>query len=68
MNDIQSVLTPTQAAKFIMWVTNNAACMQMLNNLWSTSWNLDGTEPPPPVASNTTPLNTPIKKEDPQKN
>ena len=34
-NNIRSILTPTQAAKFLIWVANNSACMHMLNELWS---------------------------------
>ena len=33
-NNIRNILTPTQAAKFLVWVANNAACMHMLNELW----------------------------------
>ena len=32
---VRSILTPTQAAKFLVWVANNSACMHMLNELWS---------------------------------
>jgi hypothetical protein len=35
MAEIQKILTPRQAAKFILWVTNNPACMHMLNQLWN---------------------------------
>jgi len=31
---IRSILTPRQAAKFLVWVANNDACMHMLNELW----------------------------------
>ena len=34
-NTVRSILTPTQAAKFLVWVANNKACMHMLNELWS---------------------------------
>lgn len=34
-NNVRSILTPTQAAKFLVWVANNKACMHMLNELWS---------------------------------
>jgi hypothetical protein len=34
MAELQKVLTPIQAAKFIVWVKNNEACMTMLNKLW----------------------------------
>eukprot|EP00538_Stauroneis_constricta_P004529 CAMPEP_0119561694 /NCGR_PEP_ID=MMETSP1352-20130426/18358_1 /TAXON_ID=265584 /ORGANISM="Stauroneis constricta, Strain CCMP1120" /LENGTH=460 /DNA_ID=CAMNT_0007609951 /DNA_START=55 /DNA_END=1437 /DNA_ORIENTATION=+ len=33
-SNIRSILTPTQAAKFLVWVANNNACMYMLNELW----------------------------------
>lgn len=33
-NNVRSILSPTQAAKFLVWVANNAACMHMLNELW----------------------------------
>jgi bZIP transcription factor len=32
--NVRSILTPTQAAKFLVWVANNDACMHMLNELW----------------------------------
>jgi hypothetical protein len=34
MAEIQQILTPTQIAKFTVWVKNNAACMAMLARLW----------------------------------
>jgi hypothetical protein len=34
-NNVRSILTPTQAAKFLVWVADNRACMHMLNELWS---------------------------------
>ncbi|KAG1692913.1 hypothetical protein DVH05_024200 [Phytophthora capsici] len=34
MDKLQNILTPTQRAKFIVWVTNNQACMHLLNKLW----------------------------------
>jgi len=33
--NVRSILTPTQAAKFLVWVANNKACMHMLNELWN---------------------------------
>ncbi|RHY02886.1 hypothetical protein DYB25_001194 [Aphanomyces astaci] len=33
MDQLQNILTPTQRAKFIVWVTNNPACMHLLNKL-----------------------------------
>ncbi len=35
---IRSILTPRQAAKFLIWVANNGACMHMLNELWSRQY------------------------------
>ena len=32
--NVRSILTPTQAAKFLVWVSNNSACVHMLNELW----------------------------------
>jgi hypothetical protein len=34
MNNIQSILSPRQIAKFILWIDRNPACMQMLEALW----------------------------------
>lgn len=34
MANIQSVLTPRQIAKFILWIDNNPAVMQLLEALW----------------------------------
>ena len=34
MNTFTHLLTPTQVAKFIVWIKNNSACMTMLNQLW----------------------------------
>lgn len=33
-DNVRQILTPTQAAKFLVWVANNKACMHMLNELW----------------------------------
>lgn len=33
--NVRSILTPTQAAKFLVWVSENDACMHMLNELWN---------------------------------
>ena len=35
MKILQGFLTPKQAAQFILWVSHNPACMQMLNKLWA---------------------------------
>ena len=37
MDSVRAILTPTQAAKFLVWVSNNSACMHMLNELWDQS-------------------------------
>ncbi len=42
-NNVRSILTPTQAAKFLVWVAHNSACMHMLNELWDRVY---GTCPP----------------------
>ncbi|CAN0076067.1 unnamed protein product [Ascophyllum nodosum] len=34
MAEIQRILTPTQTAKFVLWVSKNRACVHMLNQLW----------------------------------
>lgn len=34
MANIQSILSPRQIAKFILWIDRNPACMQMLEALW----------------------------------
>ena len=44
-SNVRSILTPTQAAKFLVWVANNSACMHMLNELW------DRVYPQPPRAT-----------------
>jgi hypothetical protein len=41
-NTIRTILTPTQAAKFLVWVANNKACMHMLNELWNKVYPPDG--------------------------
>ncbi|CAB9517613.1 Basic region leucine zipper [Seminavis robusta] len=37
-DNIRAILTPTQAAKFLVWVANNGACMHMLNELWHRAY------------------------------
>ena len=37
--NVRQVLTPTQAAKFLVWVANNGAAMHMLNELWERLYN-----------------------------
>jgi hypothetical protein len=34
-DNVRNILTPTQAARFLVWVANNKACMHMLNELWN---------------------------------
>ena len=34
MNNIQSILSARQIAKFILWIDHNPVCMQMLEALW----------------------------------
>lgn len=34
MNEIQSILSASQIARFILWIHQNPACMQMLEALW----------------------------------
>ena len=40
-NHVRAILTPTQAAKFLVWVANNRACMHMLNELWGRVYPAD---------------------------
>ena len=47
-NNVRSILTPTQAAKFLVWVANNSAAMHMLDELW------DRVYPAPSAAPSTT--------------
>lgn len=42
-NTIRTILTPTQAAKFLVWVANNKACIHMLNELWAKVYPETGT-------------------------
>ncbi len=44
--NIRSILTPTQAAKFLVWVANNDACMHMLNELWDRVYPQPESMPP----------------------
>jgi hypothetical protein len=59
-NHVRSILTPTQAAKFLVWVANNKACMHMLNELWDRVYAVTPDSPsdgrssaalPPPLAA-----------------
>jgi hypothetical protein len=43
-NYIRQILTPSQSAKFLVWVAQNKACMHMLNELWSKNY-IDHTDP-----------------------
>lgn len=31
---LQRILTPSQSAKFVVWVSKNRACVHMLEQLW----------------------------------
>jgi len=42
-DNVRGILTPTQSAKFLLWVSNNNACMHMLNELWDRLY-ANGTE------------------------
>eukprot|EP00537_Pseudo-nitzschia_pungens_P010606 CAMPEP_0172391664 /NCGR_PEP_ID=MMETSP1061-20121228/8017_1 /TAXON_ID=37318 /ORGANISM="Pseudo-nitzschia pungens, Strain cf. pungens" /LENGTH=512 /DNA_ID=CAMNT_0013122345 /DNA_START=189 /DNA_END=1727 /DNA_ORIENTATION=+ len=35
---IRQILTPSQSARFLVWVAQNKACMHMLNELWSKNY------------------------------
>ena len=37
-NCIRQILTPSQSAKFLVWVAQNKACMHMLNELWDRNY------------------------------
>lgn len=42
---VAQILNPSQLAKFVIWVTNNPACMHMLNALWTKTMDpADGTK------------------------
>jgi len=40
-NSIRQILTPSQSAKFLVWVARNKACMHMLNELWSKNYPME---------------------------
>lgn len=48
--NVRSILTPTQAAKFLVWVANNDACMHMLNELWDRVYPQPASLPSPDAA------------------
>lgn len=50
---IRTILTPTQAAKFLVWVANNKACMHMLNELWDRVYLTDDNSNSKSATSNT---------------
>lgn len=54
LHEVQKILTPTQTAKFILWITQNPACMHMLNQLWHHIYekNDDGSAPATTAESN----------------
>lgn len=37
MEILQKILTPTQTAKFIVWVTRNPMCLRILDHLWKSA-------------------------------
>ena len=41
---VRAILTPTQSAKFLVWVKNNPACMHMLDELWNRVYTLEEEE------------------------
>lgn len=47
---VRAILTPSQSAKFLVWVAQNKACIHLLNELWSKVYPSDS----PPTASTTT--------------
>jgi hypothetical protein len=52
-NNVRSILSPTQAAKFLVWVANNSACIHMLNELWDRVYPAqDGTDETAAAAAN----------------
>jgi hypothetical protein len=40
-DQVRAILTPTQAAKFLVWVANNDACMHLLDELWARVYQQD---------------------------
>lgn len=34
MEEVSKILTATQVAKFILWIDQNPACIEMLETLW----------------------------------
>jgi len=49
-NAVAQILTPSQLAKFVIWVNSNPACMHMLNDLWGKVY-----QPKSPMKSSSTP-------------
>lgn len=41
--EVRGILTPTQTARFLIWVKKNSACMHMLNELWDKTYKTYGT-------------------------
>jgi len=50
-NCIRQILTPSQSAKFLVWVAQNKACMHMLSELWSKNYSMVSTAEVAPSAS-----------------
>lgn len=68
-DNVRSVLTPTQAAKFLVWVADNRACMHMLNELWSRVYpdpdeiDLDDDDKKPEGKTTTSPWTTKMESQ-----
>lgn len=43
-DQVRAILTPTQAAKFLVWVANNDACMHLLDELWERVYHQHSSE------------------------
>lgn len=41
MAAIRTILSPTQTAKFLIWVSKNAACMELLGELWRKTYHAE---------------------------
>lgn len=41
-DSVQAILSPTQTAKFFIWISHNSACMHMLNELWKKNISFEG--------------------------
>lgn len=66
-NHVRRILTPTQAAKFLVWVARNKACTHMLNELWERVYNAPTPSVPTAAASTTTSTTTTTTENAPSK-